>query len=634
MIVYQSDKSGFQRDVSSGDIDTIILEQFRRRVGHGVGESEVRSWHQSLTHMSIVLSDPEIPGDSGVSIELQIPQTAKRIDFLLTGQSDAGRDHAVIVELKQWESAEATGMDGIVRTWVGNGLREVSHPSYQAWSYAALLEDFNEAVHEGDIELRPCAFLHNFRDEGVLEGPAYRDHVERAPLFLKRDVEKLRAFIKRFVRHGDSQDILYRIDRGRIRPSKLLAESIDRLLAGNREFVMIDDQKVVFERALALARRPHTSPLETPRKRVFIVEGGPGTGKSVVAVNLLVELTSRREMAAYVTKNAAPRAVFESKLTGVMSRTRYSNLFQGSGGFIAAEPGTYEVLIVDEAHRLNEKSGLYQNLGDNQVRELIHAANTTVFFIDEDQRVTLRDIGTKDEIRHWARQMDAEIHEATLASQFRCNGSDGYLAWLDHTLQLRPTAHPTLEGVDYEVRVADTPSELRRWIQERNGETGRSRLVAGYCWRWKSKNDPSAFDIEFPEDDFRMRWNLAEDGSLWILKESSIHEVGCIHTCQGLEMDWVGVIIGPDLVVRDGKVLARPEARDRYDSTVRGYKKMLKEDPDRARSLGRAIVLNTYRTLMSRGMRGCYLYCTDEETRAWFRERIGGGEGAKLESGF
>lgn len=488
MIVYQSDKSGFQRDVSSGDIDTIILDQFRRRVGHGVGESEVRSWHQSLTHMSIVLSDPEIPGDSGVSIELQIPQTAKRIDFLLTGRNDAGRDHAVIVELKQWESAEATGMDGIVRTWVGKGLREVSHPSYQAWSYAALLEDFNEAVHEGDIELRPCAFLHNFREEGVLEGPAYRDHVERAPIFLKRDVEKLRAFIKRFVRHGDSQDILYRIDRGRIRPSKLLAESIDRLLAGNREFVMID----------------------------------------------------------------------------------------------------------------------------------------------EDQRVTLRDIGTKDEIRHWARQMDAEVHEATLASQFRCNGSDGYLAWLDHTLQLRPTAHPTLEGVDYEVRVADTPSELRRWIEERNGETGRSRLVAGYCWRWKSKNDPSAFDIEFPEDDFRMRWNLAEDGSLWILKESSIHEVGCIHTCQGLEMDWVGVIIGPDLVVRDGKVLARPEARDRYDSTVRGYKKMLKEDPDRARSLGRTIVLNTYRTLMSRGMRGCYLYCTDEETRAWFRERVaGGGEGEK-----
>jgi uncharacterized protein len=614
MIVYQSDKTGFQAHVETGDIDNIILANYKKAFGRGVGAGEVRSWHQSLTHMSMVLGDEGIPGDTGVSIELQIPQTAKRIDVLLTGRNAEGVDHAVIVELKQWESAEPTGMDGVVRTFVGGGVREVSHPSYQAWSYASLLMDFNEAVYDGDIQLKPCAYLHNFRDTGILDADFYRKHTEQAPVFLKRDIHRLREFIKKYVVHGDGGEVIYRIENGRIRPSKMLAESMASLLEGNPEFVMIDDQKVVFETALEMAR---TSVGEG--KQVLLVHGGPGTGKSVVAVNLLVELTKREDLALYVTKNAAPRAVFESKLTGVMTKSRFSNLFKGSGAFVTAERHIYDVLVVDEAHRLNEHSGLYKNLGENQVKELIHASRTTIFFLDEDQRVTLRDIGTAEEIRHWARQAGAQLREMTLESQFRCNGSDGYLAWLDQTLGIRPTAHSDLEGVDYEVRVCETPNELRDLIEARNEENGRSRLVAGYCWEWESKKNPEACDIVLPEHDFRMRWNLTEDGSLWILKPSSINEIGCIHTCQGLELDHVGVILGPDFLVRDGVVETHPEARARYDSSIRGWKKAMKADPERTRRETRAIILNTYRTLMSRGMRGCYLYSVDEETNDYLR---------------
>ncbi|TVP59015.1 MAG: DUF2075 domain-containing protein, partial [Gemmatimonadales bacterium] len=430
----------------------------------------------------------------------------------------------------------------------------------------------------------------------------------------KRDIQRLREFIKTYVVHGDRGEVICRIENGRIRPSKMLAESMAGLLEGNPEFVMIDDQKVVFETALEMAR---TSTEEG--KQVLLVHGGPGTGKSVVAVNLLVELTKREDLALYVTKNAAPRAVFESKLTGVMTKSRFSNLFKGSGAFVTAERHIYDVLVVDEAHRLNEHSGLYQNLGENQVKELIHASRTTVFFLDEDQRVTLRDIGTADEIRHWARQAGARVEEMTLESQFRCNGSDGYLAWLDHTLRIRPTAHPDLDGVDYDVRVCDTPNELRDLIEARNREDGRSRLVAGYCWEWESKKDPAACDIVLADHDFRMRWNLSEDGSLWILKPDSISEIGCIHTCQGLELDHVGVILGSDFLVRDGVVQTHPEARARYDSSIRGWKKAMKEDPERTRRETRAIILNTYRTLMSRGMKGCYLYSVDEETNEYLR---------------
>jgi hypothetical protein len=518
MIVYRSDIDGFRRDVDTGDIDGIVLSQLRSVLGRGAAESEVRSWRASLTQMYVVLSDPEIPGDAGVGIEFQIPQTAKRIDFLISGRDAARRDQTVVVELKQWEAAEATAMDGVVQTYLGGAVRPTVHPSYQAWSYAELLSGFNEAVHAGDIDLHPCAYLHNLSDTTALNQPLYRSVVERAPLFAKSDVAQLRVFIREFIRHGDRGEVLVQIDQGRIRPSKSLADGVASLMQGNREFTMIDDQKVVYERVLDRVR-------STPRheKRVILVHGGPGTGKSVVAIQLLAALTQQQELAQYVTKNAAPRAVYEGRLTGTMTKTRYSNLFRGSGGFHTAERSTFRALVVDEAHRLNEKSGLYQNRGENQVAELIRAADVTVFFLDEDQRVTLADIGSRDEILYWARTEGAPVEEFELRSQFRCSGSDGYLAWLDHVLGIRPTANTDLDSLDhdYVFEVCDSPNDVRDRIVGLNGSSGRSRMVAGYCWDWNSKKSPEAWDVVIDEHDFRMRWNLTQHGSGWRTRNPS-----------------------------------------------------------------------------------------------------------------
>lgn len=161
---------------------------------------------------------------------------------------------------------------------------------------------------------------------------------------------------------------------------------------------MIDDQKAIFESALAAA-----SEASDQAPKVMIIEGGPGTGKTVLAINLLVKLTELKLMSKYVSKNAAPRKVYESKLVGTIKRSHFSNFFSGSGAFIDTEPNTFDALIVDEAHRLNEKSGLYGNLGENQIKELIDSAKCSIFFIDEDQRVTLSDIGSKQAIRAFAK---------------------------------------------------------------------------------------------------------------------------------------------------------------------------------------------------------------------------------------
>ncbi|MBN9693741.1 MAG: DUF2075 domain-containing protein [Verrucomicrobia bacterium] len=622
MIVYLANKARFRDDILSNRIEEIVLESFQAKFGKSVGESELFSWKHSLRHMDSVLEDADIPNNAGVAIEFNIPQTSKRVDFIVTGTREDGQRTAVIVELKQWQEANATPKDAIVSTFIGGREREVNHPSYQAWSYAMLIEDFNETVRQDPIHLRPCAYLHNCASAAVIHAPFYAEHVKRAPAFLRDDAKKLREFIKAHVRYGDNGQAMYRIRDGKLRPSKNLADHLASLLQGNREFYLIDEQKTVFETAL------HLATTSTPKnKNVLIVHGGPGTGKTVVAVNLLVELTNRGLVAQYVTKNSAPRAVYESKLTGVFKKSRISNLFVGSGAFTETPANTFGGLIVDEAHRLNEKSGLFSNLGENQIKELIHAATFSIFFLDEDQRIHWKDIGNKTRIQEWAAALGARVTEMELASQFRCNGSDGYLAWLDRVLQVRDTANTTLKGANYEFKVCESATELKELIERRNRANNKARMVAGYCWDWISKKTSSDFDIRLDGGAFQARWNLSDDGSLWIVKPDSVREVGCIHTCQGLELDYVGVILGPDLVVRKGKIITDGTKRSPGDASMKGYKGLLKSNPVAAREKADLIIKNTYRTLMTRGTKGCYVYSTDPETNRYLQDQ---GAGALL----
>jgi uncharacterized protein len=570
-----------------------------------------------MQFMGNVLADQEIPSDCQISIEYAIPLTSKRVDLIITGQDDAGGDTAVIVELKQWSEVAKTGKDGVVMTRLGGGMVETSHPSYQAWTYAALIQDFNETVRNDEIELVPCAYLHNLDTAECVNDDFYREHTAKAPVFISRDAERLAEFIKNHVRHGDARDVMYRIEHGKIRPSKALADSLVGLLSGNREFFLIDEQKLVFETGLDLAQQAEQGP-----KQVLIVNGGPGTGKTVVAVNLLVELIRRGVTTHYVSKNQAVRDVYAAKLSGTLRAGRIKNLFRGSGQFVDTPTDTFGALVVDEAHRLNEKSGLYSNLGENQVKELIAASRFSIFFLDEDQRVTFRDIGSAEEIRCWAERIGAQVTEMTLASQFRCNGSDAYLAWLDATLQIRDTANEILESDDYEVRVFDDPCEMRDEIIRLNRGTNKARMVAGYCWDWASKNDESLCDIDILNTGFKARWNLLRHGMTWLIEPDSVNEVGCIHTCQGLELDHVAVLIGPDLLVRDGNVEVDAGKRSRHDKSVRGFKKMLRDDPSEARALADRIIKNTYRTLMTRGQKSCLIYSADPETREYFRSRL------------
>jgi uncharacterized protein len=620
MIVYQSTKLGFLNDASNG-IEDVVRASVKEKLNIDiqVGSSEYNSWKNSLGDaMYKVMQTDKIPDDSGVAIEYSIPRTKNRIDFIITGEDEDGREKVIIIELKQWTDIQKTDKDATVLTRFKDGVREHLHPSYQAWSYSTLLYGFNATVYEEKIGLEPCAYLHNHVDEDVILSPLYLEYLKKAPAFCKGDKEKLQDFIAKFVKHGEKKNTLYRIDHGEIRPSKNLADSLASMLKGNEEFIMIDEQKIVYETALSLTKK--SSPTN---KNVLIVEGGPGTGKSVVAINLLVAITKLGLNTQYVTKNAAPRGVFEAKLAGTLKKTEISNLFTGSGSFVGVDQNVFDTLIVDEAHRLNAKSGMFKNLGENQIKEIIESSKCSVFFIDEDQKVTWHDIGKKEEIEKWAQKLGVNINFLKLESQFRCNGSDGYLSWLDNSLQIKETANNTLEGIHYDFKIVDSPIDLRDSIFEKNKINNKARLVAGYCWDWVSKKNKSLKDITVPGYNFGMQWNLASDGNLWIMAPESVNEIGCIHTCQGLEVDYVGVIVGDDFVVRNGRVITNPGKRAKTDASLKGYKKALKENPGESKRKADAIVKNTYRTLMTRGMKGCYVYFTDKETEIYFKSRVG-----------
>lgn len=634
MLVYKGETRDFLKDVFNNQIVEKIEDSLLNQLGKTVGKSETLSWQNSLQYMYNVLSAEGIPADAGVAIEFTIPQSSKRVDFILTGLDDDANHQAVVIELKQWSEvfpepdvetlllAGSKGIETKVKTYLGGGLRTTVHPSYQAWSYTSMIYDFNANVQDIPINLRPCSYLHNYKrkkKDDPLFYPHFAEFIQEAPVFCSGEAAKLHAFIKKYIKTGNGLETLYYIDRGELRPSKSLQDCLLSMLETNKkEFTLIDEQEVIYQKVIHAAKLSR----KDKRKRVCIIKGGPGTGKTVVAINLLVALINAGLITTYVTKNSAPRNVFQAKLKqGALKKKNISSLFKNSGAFIAANSNDFGTILVDEAHRLNQRTFLGPMVkGEDQIKEIIHASLCSVFFIDEAQKVTAKDYGSIETIKDWAVEFGASVIEDELISQFRCNGSDGYLAWLDSTLGIRETANRDLEGIEYDFQVFDNPSELRQIIIEKNEIDGKARLLAGYCWEWDSKKpDGAEFDIVI--DDFSMKWNLSGDMT-FAITEGSIDQVGCIHTSQGLEFSYVGIIIGDDLRFEGDKVITDFSKRAKSDKSLHGLLGSARKHDKQALEIIDQIIRNTYRTLMSRGMKGCYVYCTNQALANYLKASI------------
>lgn len=616
MILYKNTASAFCNAVDDNHIVDDLENAFLTQVGHGVSPNEKNSWNNSLQFMERVIRKSAIPADSGILLEYNIPATSKRIDVVVSGHDEKERKNFVIIELKQWSEAEATDMDFLVRTYVGGGKRVLPHPAYQAYSYKQFLRDMNTAVADSTLNPYSCAYLHNYHKqtpEPLLEeqyAPIYED----TPLFFASDTKKLEKYLAERVGKGQGMEILDDIDSGKVRPSKKFIEYVADMLDGNPVYTLLDEQQVAYATILSYA-------IKAAKRTTIIVNGGPGTGKSVVAMNAFVALLKKGKNIRFVAPNAAFRLAMVDTLGKGRrnSKKRLNELFMGSSAFAAAAPLSYDAILVDEAHRLKAK-GAYMYKGEGQVEDIIRSSMVNIFFIDDHQRIRLEDEGSVALIKAMAQKYGSEVHEVKLEAQFRCAGAEGFLNWVEHTLQIRDTAN--FDGWDketFEFQIMDSPLALEKYIQEKNQQHWKARMLAGYAWHWSTakEGNPDAEipDVCIPEFNFARPWNSRKNSTNWAIDPNMQNQVGCVHPSQGLEFDYVGVIIGKDLIYNPETYAIEAVYKNYCDATG---KKGLKNKPEELTKL----IKNIYRILLSRGMRGCAVYCCDKNLQEYLKSRL------------
>lgn len=612
----------FIRETTRNQIAERLKQAFFNYYRYFPSPAEINSWRNSLRAMKDVMEIAELH-DHGVLLEYQLPLSSKRIDCILCGKDGKKDENAVIIELKQWEKCDSAGPERVVQSWVGGRKREVLHPSVQVGQYRQYLED-TLAVFDTDspdcVHLTACCYLHNYlvsADDPIL-APKFENIIEDSPLFDSDGADRLGAYLLQRLRSGGGAPVLQRIEQSKYRPSRKLMDHVAATIKSRSPWVLLDEQLVVFEHILFAVRQG----VHGHRKQVVLVKGGPGTGKSVLAINLMADLLREGRNAHYATGS---RAFTETLWDIIGSRSRATFKYFNSYG--RAEYNAVDVLICDESHRIRENSNnrftpkAFRSTTP-QIREILAAAKVSVFFIDDNQVVRPNEIGSTAHIRHHAAEIKAALTEFELEVQFRCAGSDGFVNWVDNTLGIRRTANVIWEGADgFEFRIVESAEELERLIRQRSAEGYTARVAAGFCWPWSPARDDGTLVDDVVIGNYRRPWDAKPESkklapgipsaALWATDPNGINQIGCVYNIQGFELDYVGVIWGADLRYDLDKQRWIGDKTESADAVVKRSKERFVD-----------LVKNTYRVLLSRGMKGCYVFFLDKDTQRFIRSRM------------
>jgi hypothetical protein len=613
----------FCRAAAHNQIAEALREAFFRHFRYQPPPSEVNAWRNSLRALGQVFEEGRLD-DHGVLLEYRLPLTSRRLDCLVCGHDDAGAERAVIVELKQWERCAEVVGDKIVVTRVGGAEREVLHPAAQVGQYKLYLEDTHTAFYEGErpIRLDACSYLHNYFVDGDVDDPlfatCFRPLLDACPVFTGDDAERLVRHLRSRLDGGDGLQVLARVEESAYRPSKQLMEHVAAVIAGKPEYVLLDEQLVVFEKVLACAR----SGFRGRRKAVILVKGGPGTGKSVIALKLMGRLLGEHVNAQYATGSRA----FTETLRSIIG-TRGGVQFKYFNSYQEAEPEAVDVLVCDEAHRIRESSysrftAKAKRSGRAQIAELLRATKVAVFFVDDKQVVRPGEIGSAEHVRAASRAARCQFHEYELEAQFRCAGSDGFVRWVENTLGIERTANVLWDpGDPFDFRIVESPAGLEAAIRERASTGARARMTAGFCWKWSNPLDGGGLVRDVVIGNWARPWNAKPEArrlapgipraSLWAHDPGGLDQVGCVYTAQGFEFDYVGVIWGLDLAYDLDRQTWVGTPAHSHDTVVK-----------RAGMRFVELVKNTYRVLLTRGLKGCYVYFMDRDTERFVRSRV------------
>lgn len=620
MRLYAGTSNQFITDTIQNQIADKLKNAFFSYYRYNPSPGEISSWRNSLRAISLVFQSAELM-DHGVLLEYQLPLSSRRLDCMITGRDRNYNDNAVIVELKQWENCEEADGDNEVVTWLGGSKREILHPSSQVGQYSIYLQDTHTAFYENKpVHLNACTYLHNysFQENDVLLADKFKEIVRKYPVFSSDDVDVLKGYLGEKLEAGEGADVLARVEKSEYRPSKKLMDHVGNVIKGTPQYILLDEQLVVYDKVLACARKG----FHHKKKTVLIIKGGPGTGKSVIAINLMADLLLQGYNAHYATGSRA----FTQTLRNIIG-ARGAVQFKYFNSYVEAERNAVDVLICDEAHRIRETSSnrftpKAKRSKVPQVLEIIDASKVAVFFIDDDQVVRPDEIGSVEYIRANAENAGCDLHEYELEVQFRCSGSDAFVNWINNTLGIRRTANVLWNGEeDFDFRIFDSAESLDHAIRHKVAEGFTARMTAGFCWEWSKHTNPDGtLKSDVMIGNYVRPWNARPEArrlakgipkaTLWAHEPNGVEQVGCIYTAQGFEFDYVGVIFGNDLIYDfDGQTWAGVRENSR-DPVVR-----------KSRDKFVDLTKNTYRVLLSRGMKGCYAYFMDKDTERFIRSR-------------
>ena len=591
-----------------------LSAQMLFQMGNSPSPAEKRSWENSLVEISELLIQCEL-GEVVLLVEYQLPYSSKRVDVLALGSDPkTGQPTIIAIELKQWTNASL--IEGALDTLKidSYGNTPILHPAVQVSRYCEYLNDFNRYVSDDNTNLFGIAYLHNWIDAN---NPALDliQPTSHGMLFTANQKNRLKEFLIARISSKFSEQITDDFLNSKVAPTKQLMQLAADEVKNREQFRLLDEQQIAYSMVMKALRDAETSNTKT----AVIITGGPGTGKSVIALSLLGELSRRGKTTLHATGSKAFRNSLR-KVAGARA-PQIQKLFSYFNSFMSAERNSLDVIICDEAHRIRETSANRYTKADlrtgtPQLHELLNVARVPVFLLDSNQVVRKGETGTPEYIEVEARNLGLNVIRVDLDGQFRCGGSRLYETWLNGFLKIEDSKSIAWsKDPNFNVIVADSPDEIVEKLQGFESEGYKSRITAGYCWTW---NDPNA-DGTLPNDikigDWTRPWNVKGDrgvgeymsGELWAIDPKGFDQIGCVYTAQGFEYDWNAVIFGPDLVWRAGIWVG--DRSGSRDPAMRGI------TPEHFETL----VKNTYKVLLTRGLVGTILYSVDEETQEHFR---------------
>ncbi len=623
MRLYAGTSIQFIEDTVQNQIAEKLKQAFFFYYRFNPSPGEVNSWRNSLRSISQVFEHAQLL-DHGVILEYQLPMTSRRLDCMICGQDTERKDNAVIVELKQWEKCEGSDGDNEVTTWLNGRKRDVLHPSVQVGQYKLYLQDTHTAFYAGSnpVNLNACTYLHNYSHDAhdVIFDDKFTPSLERFPLFTADDVDRMIDYLRIRLRNGQGSDVLNRVEKSKYRPCKKLMDHVGNLIKNKKEYVLLDEQLIVYDTVLTFARKG----FHDKKKAAIIIKGGPGTGKSVIAINLMAELLLKGYNAHYATGSKA----FTETLRKIIG-TRGAIQFKYFNSYMNADNNAVDVLIADEAHRIRTTSNSRFTKKENrsslsQIEEIMNASKVSVFFIDDNQVVRPNEVGSTEYIKQYALEKKANVIEYELEAQFRCNGSEAFVNWINNTLGIKRTANVIWDRhEEFDFKIFSSPETLEAAIRNKVQEGHTGRVTAGFCWKWSNPRQEGTLLEDVVIGNYKRPWDAKPDArklapgipkaSLWAYDPAGIDQVGCVYTAQGFEFDYVGVIFGEDIIYDFDKQAWIGLKENSADEVVKRSKDQFVE-----------LVKNTYRVLLTRGMKGCYVYFMNKDTERFFKSRIEG----------